>query len=135
MYITAVAGLVVSLSAAAALWNGVDNKPTHQVVTGPASRPAAAKIGQYTQTEHQVVFYLVSSDVQAAKAQEYEDLAQWVRYGIGVPEPSRSINVLQAASAQQEASALLLIDQTMAAVNFTSGQEAPTFQVVDLRNQ
>ncbi|HLF78828.1 MAG TPA: hypothetical protein VJB57_15220, partial [Dehalococcoidia bacterium] len=83
----------------------------------------------------EIAFYLVASQAQADKVREIEELAQWVRLDSGVQEPNRSVMILNAATASDEARSRNLINDSMAASNFPSANAAPSFRVVDMRAQ
>ena len=107
-------------------------RPTH---TGEfAARPSSGTGATWTSTGRpEVAFYLVATDEQAKKVQEMEELAQWVRYGMGIDEPRRSVVVLPVRSTGEETRSRDLIEGQMAASNFASDSEAPTFTVTDMR--
>jgi hypothetical protein len=81
----------------------------------------------------QVAFYLVADKAAAEQAQAYEEMAQWIRHDSRVLEPNRSVVTLAAGSDAEYILAQSLIDDAMAAANFSDTNPAPSFSVVDLR--
>ncbi|HLF76921.1 MAG TPA: hypothetical protein VJB57_05465 [Dehalococcoidia bacterium] len=131
-YLAAAAGLALSVSALAALGNtGSSTQPTSSVTRPLAASSAGAARG----SSSEIAFYLVASQAQADKVREIEELAQWVRLDSGVLEPNRSVMILDAATASDEARSRNLINDSMAASNFLSANAAPSFRVVDMRAQ
>jgi hypothetical protein len=100
----------------------------------PVSAAASSRIAPYvTSGPGEVAFYIVADQAGAAQVQAMEEHAQWVRYGSGVEEPNRSIVTLFAGTADEHSHALGLIDNAMAAGNFSDSNPAPRFSVVDMR--
>jgi hypothetical protein len=81
----------------------------------------------------QVTFYLVADEAAASAVRMQAEMAQWIRPDNGVPEAPGSRIVLVAGTPEEQARAQHLIDDAMAAANFTDSSPAPTFTVVDLR--
>ena len=78
-----------------------------------------------------MVFYLTRTPEGAAQAQALEEAAQWVRRDVGAPEPKRSVNILDVATDESARAASSLIDEIMAAANYTS-TTAPWFVINEM---
>ena len=127
-YVSLAAGLALAVTAAVG-FGGSSSKPTTTVAprhSSVAINPALDRGGET------VVFYLAGSAAQAAYATQIEEEARWERHDSNVPEPRRSVHILDASTEQEAAKANKLVDDAMAAANFTS-TEAPAFVIRDLR--
>jgi hypothetical protein len=126
-YVSLAAGLGLAAVAAIGL-GGHTSSPAH---SAPLARSAIASIPA-PQDRSTVVFYLAKSPKAAVLAQTYEEMAQWVRYGDNVPEPKRTVVILDATTDEASVRAKAFVDESMAAANFTS-VEAPQFILSELR--
>jgi hypothetical protein len=128
-YVSLAAGLVLAATAAVGLAE-TSSKPAMSDAPRSASvtfRPSLNQGGE------SVVFYLVGNTAQAAEATRIEEDARWIRHDNNVPELKRSVHILDASSEQESAKAYRLIDDAMAAANFSDNYPAPSFTVVDRR--
>lgn len=126
-YVSLAAGLGLAAAAAVGLGGRAASpaQPVAPVRTAIASFPAS-------QERPTVVFYLVKSPEAATLAEAYEDMARWIRVEGNVPEPKRSVVILDASTEAAASNAKRVIDDAMAASNFV-GYEAPQFVVSELR--
>ena len=128
-YVSLAAGLALAATAALAL------RGAESTATQPATRGKAITVALNApapQSPATVVFYLATNDQGASLAETYEEMARWVRYDNGWPEPQRSVVILDASSEEKAHAAYKLIEEAMAAANFTDSQ-APTFVIAELR--
>ena len=125
-YVSLAAGL--ALAAGPAAWfGGLASKPVTTAVQ-PSRYGYSQPLNQSGET---AVFYLTADARQAAVATQIEEDAQWVRHDNGSPEPRRSVQVLDVSTEESAIRAHKLVDDAMAAANFTT-TEAPRFVIVEL---
>ena len=122
-------GLAVGLALAATAAVGLGHE------WSPPSASARRATTDASQTKERdrgtVVFYLASSPEGAALANSYEEMGQWIRIENHAAEPPRSVQILDVSSEAGAMRAKNLMDDMMAASNFTS-DETPRFVVVEM---
>ena len=79
-----------------------------------------------------VVFYLAATDAQVADADAFEATSAFERTLVNALEPNRSVNLLMVRTPEEEVKAAILIDEAMAAANFSDRDPPSKFYVVDL---
>ena len=125
-YLSLAAGL--GLAATAAI--GIGGHTSTPAQPAPPVRSAIATVAA-PQDRPTVVFYLAKSPEAATLARSYEEMAQWIRVEGNVPEPKRSVVILDATTEDASGRAYKMVEEAMAAANFV-GYDAPQFVVSEL---
>ena len=126
-HLTAGAGLALAVSAVVALGGWQGGAGTQATSASP---PAPRRLSiPRSAAPPEVVFYFVSSQAEADRAAFIEDDAIWARLAANEPEPARTVHILMAATAAEEAEALQVFLQNLPLV------EGVAFSLVDLRGR
>ena len=119
------AGLALMAAAALALTGG--SAPKMPAVTGVNNVASVPSIARAPIVRAGSVFYLVDDREQAGKVREYEQLAEWVRFGMNAAKPDRSFSIFTGPGLDEEQALV----QTLSELR----DQDLNFEVVDLRGR